>query len=981
MKSLSLRIIFMLSLPICVFGNDVLGNDKSTWFSDTLHKRTGNVYLTDKITSTDDRNIKSKAESVVKRFMNLLNTIATGIDLEVPETEVLIRKSYLPIESKIFYDSAVVVVDDLRKVEAIAQAKEKAAHSYLRDFELFYKKSEQASVFFSNFQVSNVKKGDYLYIKITYDCLFGNKSKISDEPYRVQKRVAELRVEKLNNKWKTWIIDVHFLDSLDIVETNKNDIEVVESVNPGADSVTIDNSQESFIISSTTASMDPAEREAFRRKNDSIRTYMAFRSLLDSGKHSLNRGQYILAYQFFHEAETVTNGSGGVIRQADVDFLSTMIKETRKNIAYSHRTPDEIFADHIRDAGVQKGLRNYDKALEAYSRALTIKPADENAMQKKRMLGALISNLAAIEAKYTAGRYKDAINDYEKAIKSDPQNSDYYLGRGKCFEKIREHKKAMADFKRAIELDENHLQAYKEKGNLHEKQGDYPNAIACYTISVTKDKSDVASFIKLADLNLIAGNQNAAITALDKGIASNSSVAMLHFKKAEILQALKQPTRAIESFTTSITLDSSDADAYFKRGLSYIDAKQVSLAATDFAMARKLGLDSMSNNVTRQIAHDFFSAATHQFTTGYHQAAISLLDQAILIDSYKPQYRFQRGHYYLVMKQPDAAIQNLSDVIASDPLNVRAYQLRGLAKHQKGTYQEAVADFDEAIRLNPKLPDSYKYAGDALLKHGDYLDAIVRYDAALAADKASRVDLKDSLRAELYNGKGEANYLLGKYAAAMQNFNTAIKIEKNIAALYFNRGKTYLKLNELKEADENVRKALSYEPANALWIVKLGEIYYQQGKTDKAIVQYNLAIPRDLKTPMIPEALYQRAQCYVRMGNFSEAFKDLKTIQLAGRQEEFPDFNNDMGHLFLSFNQPDSAFRYFQKENGNASDPMSMYGMAIIHLQKNQIDQAFQWLERSLSTKKIPKRILTDDKRIQSMKGDKRYKRLMKKYY
>ncbi|HKH60764.1 MAG TPA: tetratricopeptide repeat protein, partial [Flavitalea sp.] len=524
MKSLFLKIMFLLTFPFCMAGemrkHDV--DRTSEWFNDSLHKRTSSVYLTDKITTNDDRNIKSKAESVVKRFMNLLNTIATGLDLEVPETEGIIRKSYLPVESKIFYDSAVVVVDDLRKVEPISQAKEKAAHSYLRDFEIFYKKSEKASVFFSNFKISNVKKGNYLYIKITYDCLFGNKSKISDEPYGVQKRVAELRIEKLNNKWKTWIIDVHFLDSLDIVEANKNDIEVVDTQKSNADSLTADNDQENFIVASNT-SMDPAQREALRRRNDSIRTYMAFRTLIDSGKHSLNKGQYILAYQFFNEAETVTNGSNGVIRQADVDFLQTMIKEARKNIADAHRTPEEIFASCMQDAALQKGLRNYDKALEAYSKAIAIKPADENAIQKKRMLSALVSSLAGMEAKYTAGKYKDAINEYDRAIKSDPNNSDYYVGRGKCYEKTREPKKAMSDYKRAIELDENHLQAYKEKGNLHEKQGDYANAIACYSICATKDKNDVASFVRLANLNLLAGNQNAAITALEKGITSNSS--------------------------------------------------------------------------------------------------------------------------------------------------------------------------------------------------------------------------------------------------------------------------------------------------------------------------------------------------------------------------------------------------------------------------------------------------------------------------
>ena len=978
MKHLFLITIFLISVPFCLLSGigQTNVNPKIT-FNDTLSKKT----VTDVITENDDKNIKAKAESVVTRFMNLLNTIATGLDLEVPETEGIIRKSYLPIESKIFYDSSVVIVDDLRKAEPISMAKEKTAHSYLRDFEIFYKKSENASVSFSNFHISNIKKGNYLYIKITYDCLFNNKSKISDEPYRVQKRVAELRIEKHNNKWKTWIIDVHFLDSSDVAEANKNDIEIIAAQKNNTDSAVLEKEQDNFIITANTTAMDPVEREALRRKNDSIRTYMAFRNLVDSGKYSLNKGQYILAYQFFNEAETVTNGSNGIIRQTDVDFLQTMIKETRRNIAVSHRTPDELFNDHMMEALVYKNLRRYDKALEAYSKAIAIKPSDETALQKKGMLSSFVNNLAAMEAKYTAGKYKDAINNYDKAIKSDPGISDYYVGRGKCFEKIREPKKAMTDYKRAIELDENNIQAYKEKGNLHERQGDYANAIACYAICSMKEKNDVTGFLKLADLNILAGNQNTAITALEKGIANNSSSAVLHLKKAEILHVMKQPKNAIESFSMSIILDSGNANAYFKRGLSHIDSKQVLLAAKDFEKARKLGLDSASNNITKQIAADFFNSAVRQFAAGYQDAAITLLDRAILIDPYKAQYKFQRGQYYLTGRQPDQAIKNFSEVIALDPLNVQAFQLRGLAKHQKRQYREAIADFQQATQLNPKLPETYKYAGDALLKDGDYLNAIVSYDEALAADKSNKVSFKDSLRAELYNGKGEASYLLGKYDAALQNFNQSIKIEKGIAEPYFNRAKTYLKLNELKEAEENIHKALNYEPANPLWITKLGEIYYHQGKPEKAITQYTLAIPKDPKAPVIPEALYLRAQCFVKMNNFSAAFKDLRAIQSAGQQKDFPDFNNDLGHIFLAFNQPDSAVKYFQKENGNASDAMSMYGMAIVHLQKNQPDQAFEWLERSLATKKLPKNIPANDKRIQSMKADKRYKKLMKKYF
>src|SRR5687768_9577162 len=145
-----------------------------------------------------------------------------------------------------------------------------------------------------------------------------------------------------------------------------------------------------------------------------------------------------------------------------------------------------------------------------------------------------------MEAKYATGKFKNALNDYDKAIKEDPRNSDYYLGRGKCYDKTREFKKAMSDYKKAIELDENNLEAYKLKGALHEKQNALADALAAYTVCATSDKSDVASFIKMADLNHAIGNEKAAIDALDKGISYNSTSAALPHRKGELLYNAKK---------------------------------------------------------------------------------------------------------------------------------------------------------------------------------------------------------------------------------------------------------------------------------------------------------------------------------------------------------------------------------------------------------------------------------------------------------
>src|ERR1700709_55952 len=107
MKPLLLKGVLLSAFPILMIqgiGQTSSNAEVKTAYDTTIIKH-GQSYLVDKITANDDKNIKAKAESIVVRFMNLLNTIATGLDLEVPETEGIIRKSYLPVDSKIFYDS------------------------------------------------------------------------------------------------------------------------------------------------------------------------------------------------------------------------------------------------------------------------------------------------------------------------------------------------------------------------------------------------------------------------------------------------------------------------------------------------------------------------------------------------------------------------------------------------------------------------------------------------------------------------------------------------------------------------------------------------------------------------------------------------------------------------------------------------------------------------------------------------------------
>jgi tetratricopeptide (TPR) repeat protein len=57
---------------------------------------------------------------------------------------------------------------------------------------------------------------------------------------------------------------------------------------------------------------------------------------------------------------------------------------------------------------------------------------------------------------------------------------------------------------------------------------------------------------------------------------------------------------------------------------------------------------------------------------------------------------------------------------------------RGLAYDDKGQYDLAIRDYDQAVKLAPWFDDAFKSRGDAYQDKGDYRRAIADYDSAIA---------------------------------------------------------------------------------------------------------------------------------------------------------------------------------------------------------------------------------------------------------
>jgi len=81
---------------------------------------------------------------------------------------------------------------------------------------------------------------------------------------------------------------------------------------------------------------------------------------------------------------------------------------------------------------------------------------------------------------YKAGKYPDALKEYNETIKRDPSNPKYYSNRAAVFTKLMEFGSAAKDCEKALEIDPNFLKAYHRKATCHVMMKELHKAMETY---------------------------------------------------------------------------------------------------------------------------------------------------------------------------------------------------------------------------------------------------------------------------------------------------------------------------------------------------------------------------------------------------------------------------------------------------------------------------------------------------------------------
>lgn len=130
------------------------------------------------------------------------------------------------------------------------------------------------------------------------------------------------------------------------------------------------------------------------------------------------------------------------------------------------------------------------------------------------------------------------------------------------------------------------------------------------------------------------------------------------------------------------------------------------------------------------------------------------------------------------------------------------YYNRGIHNQKRQEYVLAIADYTEAIRINPQFVDAYENRAGVYRLQKDYARAIADSSEAIRVGPDSGG----------FYGRGLAYADQKDYARAIADYSEAIRLYPQGAITYLRRGEAKKALGKQAEGDADIARALAIDP-------------------------------------------------------------------------------------------------------------------------------------------------------------------------
>ena len=462
----------------------------------------------------------------------------------------------------------------------------------------------------------------------------------------------------------------------------------------------------------------------------------------------------------------------------------------------------------------------------------------------------------------------------KQALNDNPNRLELYHFWGKALVGLGKFKEAIDIYEKLLVSDINRPDIYAEIGLLYSREQQLVKAAWHYeqALALKPDWADLQ--YNLAVILHQLENWQQAIDCYEKTIALKPNYAAAYFNLGVLYDRRGELEKAIANYNKVLQLQPNNTKAYSNLGSTLVKQEK-------FAAAIEIYQQGLKYDPTWAVLHNNLGQVL--WLNKQTDKALARFESAIVLEPNMALAHYNLGKLWQQQRNYSAAIDCFQQVIKLEPSNIWAYSYCAEALFVQNNLELTIDYFRAAIAIQPAFVEAYcqrakLLPSESLLEHAkiscaNFLSAIQH-----------KLDYGQILAHfwQTYFYWGDVLYTYGGIQQAQVYYQKALQIKPDRVELYLRLGNCLAKQEKLDEAITIYQMGLTLEPNEPQICFQLGKILEQQQQVEQAINYYETACQQQAKgsgenweqltnlfsskeeLPELPKGIYSRTIDWVK---------------------------------------------------------------------------------------------------------------------
>lgn len=456
----------------------------------------------------------------------------------------------------------------------------------------------------------------------------------------------------------------------------------------------------------------------------------------------------------------------------------------------------------------------------------------------------------AAAAEIATGKAGAALSRIEGHLKRAPESVSALVARARAHMALQDVAKAFLDLETARELSPRSAEVALWEARFNVQLGKFSDARGAFRLAVQRSKDDMTARISLGRLELSRGDVERAFELAREAVQVEPKNPGARLLLADCLAERGQLEKALESYAKAASeapgrLAARLGQANMLRAQAERMVRPPESEALGAAFAHYIQVWSQAPENPKVL----FELGRALELEGQLGNALSLYQEAAALDAEDVRPHLRMTAAFMEQAAPDlaaaeASLKTAQSIERRQGLNVpevRFWEARLALAH--GRANEAVSSMREAVEAEPKNSLYHYWLGKSLERDNSLYEAVAAYEEAVRLN---------SRFAAAQRALGWTSLEQHRFKVARRWFNAYRKNEPTDGSIYIDIGTSFTQQNKDGPALRAFQRALDFEPDSTKALIEVGNIFSRRGQERKARRMYERVVELE---PDNPEAV------------------------------------------------------------------------------------------------------------------------------